>query len=229
MAKVITFFGADAKVGTSMLAQSIAEELTARKKKTLFIQASSLEHDSYIDTKGAMTIDELWPIDPEELTEADVKRIILKHNGLSFIAGIVHPFKMRYFSEILLVKIRELMDKDFDYIVIDGGRDYQYPLPLSALLAADLRYYVMVPDQRSVERFNSTNEHLLKNPHLNTNLNLYSAIVVNKWVKNLGVYSPDQIEKNFGMDIHVVPAVANAAACEVTKQTLSRIRSEERR
>ena len=76
MKEIITFFGGEAKVGTTMICQSFAEELALRGKQVLLLFASSELYDNYIQSDESAGIDELREL--ENVTQGDVKKLINK-------------------------------------------------------------------------------------------------------------------------------------------------------
>lgn len=217
MKDVITFFGGEAKAGTTMLCQSFAEELALKGKRVLLIFASSELYDNYMQIDETAGLDDLREL--EEVTMADVKRLIRKKGDLSFIKGVERPFLIRYFSVELIQKICDAVGNDYDYIVVDGGSNYQYPLPVSALNAATKRYYVLTAKARCVARFRTTHTLLLKSPAVG--LTERDEIILNKYIKNAGAYSQDDVASLFSFKVSTVPKASAGSTCEVTRQTIA--------
>ena len=220
MREVITFFGAEPKVGTTMVAQSVAEELLNAGYKTLLIFASSELYDAYLNTESNETsIDDLREL--ERLEPKDISRVIKTVSGLDYIKGVVKPFKIRYFNPNILPELIEVVRNKYDYIVIDGGSNYQYPLPISALLAADRRFFVVTQNPKAVLKLNNLMETLLASPVFKKK-KTKDELIVNKHAKD-GVYSTDNIQKLLNLNASVVSNVPGSASCEATKQTLNKI------
>lgn len=220
--EVITFFGADAKVGTSMIAQSVAEELAAKKKDVLLIFASQELYDEYIDTDDNHTsIDDIHLVLPDKLQPADISHITQSHNGFDYIKGTVRATELRFFHEEVINAIIHLVAKKYDYIIIDGGHNYQYPLPVYSLLAASKRVYVLTQDYRTVARFNNTLKTILKSRVFTTLAN--EQILINKYSKNEGIYSLDNIKEMFGLGVKTLPKAKAGATCEANRETLMKV------
>ncbi len=217
MKDVITFFGGEAKVGTTMICQSFAEELAAKGKRVLLLFASSELYDNYMQSDETAGIDELR--DLEEITEEDVRKVIRTKGNLSFVSGITRPFLIKYFSPELIKNICDAMADKFDYIVVDGGSNYQYPLPLSALRAATKRYFVIMAKSRCVSRFRTVHGLLLKSPAVG--ITKRDELILNGFARNASAYSPEDIGALFSMDVNIVPKAAAGSACEITRQTIS--------
>lgn len=217
MAKVITFFGGEPKVGTTMTAQCFAEELAKKNANVLMLFASSNIFDDFIkNEEGSMSIDDL--LDIEEITKKDIEKVMRKTSDFWYIKGITHPFWAKYFPVDILQKMCDLLDADFDYIIIDGGSNYQMPLPVSALLASNKRYYVISAKERCVERCKSFINLIVKNPAIG--MHNEDEIILNRYYKNAGSYKPENIKELFNLPVNTIPKVQTAAICEVTKETI---------
>lgn len=220
--EVITFFGADAKVGTSMIAQSVAEELAAKKKNVLLIFASQELFDEFLNTEDNHTsIDDIHLTDPAKLTFNDMEHIIQKTGTFDYIKGCVRPTELRFYHEDILKSIITLVQKRYDYVIIDGGHNYQYPLPVYSLLVATKRVYVVTQDYKTIARFNSTVKTILAADALKTLAS--EEIVLNRYNKNDGIYSAENIKEIFELPITLVPRAKGGASCEANHQTLSRV------
>lgn len=216
MKEIITFFGGEPKAGTTMICQSFAEELALKGKRVLLLFASSELYDNYMQSDESAGIDELR--DLENITEEDVKKLIRTKGNLSFINGIRRPFLIKYFSPELIGKICDIMAGSFDYIVVDGGSNYQYPLPISALRAASWRYFVLTPKARCISRFRTAYGLILKSPTVGVTER--EEIILNKFARNATAYSPEDVAAMFSLEVNVVPKAVAGSTCEITRQTI---------
>lgn len=220
---VITFFGAEAKVGATMIAQSVAEELTQRGRRVLMVFASSEMCDCYIQGAESVKtgIDDL--IDIDEIGDSDIRHVIAKQGKLSYIKGIMRPLRIkrllqpRYFFNRLI----RLTEKDFDYMIIDGGHNYQYPLPIGSLMAAHKCFFVLNPKARAFSRFRILTEILLMT--ISDSMCDEREIILNKVNGREDAYNASHARELFGMEVSQVHEAASSAACEVMNQVISRV------
>ena len=221
MKEVITFFGADAKVGTTMLAQSFAELLAGKKARILLIFASQEMHDSFLNLSenDCNTIDSLRDI--ENLKREDIDAIIMKNGNYDYIGGIKSPFKLRCFKPTLIGEIIEIIGIDYDYVIIDGGHNYQYPLPISSLLCATRRFFVLDQSPRSVSRFRDLDELVLKSNEFKE-IGKRDKIIINKEDRKTAIYSIDQITALFGRNVLSIPMVSGGREAEANCKTFSK-------
>lgn len=221
--KVITFFGAEAKVGTTMIAQSVAEELVQRGMRVLTVFASSEMFDCYVQGSDTVKagIDDL--IDIGDFDEKDIKHVVSKEGGLSYIKGIMRPLRIKrllnpkgFFDRLI-----ELTKKDYDYMIIDGGHNYQYPLPVGALLAAEKCFFLLTPKARAFSRFGVLSEILLVT--ISGAMCEDREIILNKVNGRENAYNINNTRELFGMEVSRIHEAASGSACEVMNQTLSKV------
>lgn len=221
--KVITFFGAEAKVGVTMIAQSVAEELVQRGKRVLLVFASSEMFDCYIQGAEAVKtgIDDL--IDIEDISEADIRHVISKQGELSYIKGIMRPLRIKRLLNPggFFMKLIALTERDFDYMIIDGGHNYQYPLPVGSLLAAEKCFFVLSPKARAFSRFRVLSEILIMT--ISDNMCKDREIILNRISGRDDAYNSGHAKELFGMEVSGVHEAASSSACEVMNQVLSRV------
>ena len=226
-ARTITFFGGDAKVGTTMLSQCAAEVLAQRGAKVLLVFASSEMHDSFIsDTEGTgLGLDFIIGFRPKL---EDIERITNNNGLINYIKGASKMAQVKQFSPYCLSEIKEVISDIYDYILIDGGHNYQYPLPCSALLAGERRYYVMEGCNRSLDRLSDTLDNIVsamasKN---NTKIKVHiedqtdDKIILNKYDKAKAAVTAEVVKGKFKKKVLTVPLAQNGYAAETNNKTL---------
>ncbi|MEF9921722.1 MAG: hypothetical protein RR313_07025 [Anaerovoracaceae bacterium] len=192
MKKIITFFGGDSQVGTTMIAQSVAEIIAKGGNRVALIMASSEYGLDYIDQNQDLSLDDLKTnITNNHLTVEDVKGIMFEHNDISIVPGIKNITTLKYYGEDDIEIMIKPLEKNYDFIIIDAGNNVQYGLSMSALKHSEKRYYVITQQEKSVRRFKNLQQSIL-GP-----LNWNGQIIINKYNGNMAFYSPKQIEEIF--------------------------------
>lgn len=225
MKEIITFFGGDSKVGTTMIMQSFSEELEKRGEKVLMIFASSEAYDEFLEDRMELTIDSLR--ENEEINKADVEKIIYKKDNLSYIRGCDKFLKIRYFNVSLLEKVVEICSQDFDYIVIDGGHNYQYPLPISSLKVATKRYFVLTGNSKTISRFDWMYKNILHAKKVMA-ISDRDEIILNFTEKEDKTYSKEMLEKIYKRKVSTIPKVFNGHFSEDKRETLLKMPNSSR-
>ena len=228
MKKVLTFIGADSKVGTTMVAQSVAETLVKNKQKVLLVLASGEFGDDFISNDTIGCIDELKG--SSVLTTEDALNLInVNKNGLSYVGGSKNIVEIKQFNPNVIDLIIGAVYREFDYIVIDGGHDLHMPLPIGSILYADELYYVFAPNEKAVKRFGYFKDIIISQILKNTNAQrgaagkpaIKEAIIVNKVSKkSIASYSKDQISKIYDLVAFDLPCLDSPEKYELDRKTM---------
>ena len=215
---VITYFGADSALGVTMLAQSVANVLAENKHKVLLILASSNPLFDYFDPKMKFTrsIDELRPsLRSGKITKDDVLNICITHKNLTILPPIKDLTLIRYYKENDLERIINSINNCFEYVIIDGGSNIQYPLSISSLLCAKKLYVVISQQEKTLNRFKLLSETVLKP------LDLEYEVIVNKYNEDSRTYNIKHIQSITKQeDIITIPYCENGWEAEFNKETL---------
>lgn len=224
-AKTVTFFGGDAKTGTTMLAQCVAEALSQRGRKVLLIFASEELHDSYIQGGAGLGLDFIIGFSPKQ---EDIEKITSSNGLFDYIKGVDKIAQVKKFSPYCLSDIKEVVSDGYEYIIIDGGHNYQYPLPCSSLLAGDKRYYVIEGGNRSLDRLTDLFDNIVSAMADRSNDKLrehisggeFDKVILNKYDKAKAAVTPDIIEMKVKKKVITVPLSQNGYAAETNNKTL---------
>lgn len=228
MKKVLTFIGADSKVGTTMVAQSVAETLVKNKQKVLLVLASGEFGDDFISNETIGCIDELKGASVLTTEEA-LKLINVTKNGLSYVGGSRNIVEIKQFNPNVIDILIGAVYKEFDYIVIDGGHDLQMPLPIGSIIYTDELYYVFAPNEKAVKRFGYFKDMIISQILKNVNNQKMAAgkdpvletIIVNKVSKKmLATYSKEQISQIYDLEALDLPYVDSPEKYELEKKTM---------
>lgn len=186
---VIAFFGADSKVGTTMVSQSFAEMLTD-EGTGLFLSLSR----SY---KSAFVRNDIKHIDcfiPEIQSCIAIEKIKIprhpNHSNLHILGGPTDTFDPNGFSLEMAGKMIEALEKVFDWIIIDAGSDMNNPFTYSAVTGALKKFLLFSQNQHCVDK-------LLADFQKWELLNVgFDGFIVNKF-KSFDINGMDRIEKIF--------------------------------
>ncbi len=155
MSKVIAFHGADNKVGTTMITQSIAESIAKKleDRKVLFISLTGDKNCEFNKNSKTFIKNFKANIEGELLTGDNLERSTYRQDNLYIIGGIGNEKNVRdYFpkhGEYILNKAREV----FDLILVDTGSELDQGLALGGLIYSDLRYLVMTQQETAIASY----------------------------------------------------------------------------
>jgi len=155
MGKTISFFGADHKCGTSMVAQCAAEILSASlpELNIILIHAEGAIGNDY--TKAVCeSLDSIRPYLEERLLDAHslVKKSREKSN-LYYISGTsklesafnFHPDMGEYYVKKLA--------EEFDLVICDCGSEIEHGLSLGSIFSSDYLYLVASQSESAIKRY----------------------------------------------------------------------------
>lgn len=154
MAKVIVIFSTKGGVGKSLIAVNLAATLAKDAKKVCVID---------LDTQVVGDMAHMFGISPQKCM-ADLMSYLKKQpqltkkadfvsntkfNNVDFIAGVLKPQQAGYLYPDKFPEVFNLFEKDYDYIIVDAGKNFS-DVFLSALNQANLILLAVTPDVLSV-------------------------------------------------------------------------------
>jgi len=198
--KIIGFFGGDSQVGTTMIAQSLAEFLADHGCKVLLILGSGNYGDTYLKNNPTNSIDDLkadirsGKVDTEELMQS-----LQQKKTLWILPGVRNPLTAKYFPENTYDVLLETGKSRFDYVIIDGGWDYQLGITISALTYCDSRFFVITQQAKSLARYGFYQQQIF-GP-----LGIEGKLIINKYIRDPALFLKKDIlklgEKNDALQI----------------------------
>lgn len=151
------FYGADSKVGTTMIAQVNAEliaEYTDQKVCLLLMGNNPVHYfDSKSDVGGIDTIKiKLFTdiLTKEDLIKSSIKT---KHENLIIIPGPANIQDRRYYQPEHAEKLIDLASKHFDMVIVDAGCDVERGLSVGAVRMAKSKFLVTTQQQNARDEF----------------------------------------------------------------------------
>lgn len=154
MAKRIIIFSTKGGVGKTLVAANLAVSLAQAGKRTCVID---------LDTQVVGDMAHMLGLSPQkciadlmafikkqpQLTKKQDFVIKSKFKNVEFLAGVLKPQQSGHLYAEELPKIFDLLDKDYDYIVVDVGKSFSEVF-LAALNQANLILLVVTPDVLSI-------------------------------------------------------------------------------
>lgn len=215
MAQIIGFFGGDSNVGTTMIAQSVAEILTRENMKTLFIMGSGKAGVEYMEIEGFRTFDCIRSnIISNSLAREDLRQVIFRHRNLYCMGSVDSSFNAFKFPlntyDVLKVQL-----EDFDYIIIDGGCAYNLAMVISALNASDKIFLVLNQQSKTLERFKDSVSRVI-GP-----LGVEYSVILNRYIKDISLLGKKEVEVVIGRDVdYVIPFSELGYQADIEKKSL---------
>jgi len=179
---IVVFFGADNKVGTTMIAQTIAEIIAKNTdKKVLLAFMCGFPGTDYIKGKFPGNIDELKPrLLNKVLSESDIIAECRQVNNLYILEGVNN---FLYRNEYLIEDVEVLLNvisENFDVVILDAGSNIELALCLGSLNASQNRFLVTTPQRKAFDNFQIIYDILYK-----LNISNFS-LIINKFLPEFG-------------------------------------------
>ena len=216
MKHVIGFFGGDSQVGTTMIAQSVAELLKERGKRVLLIRGSGKYGGEFAHAGARSSLDDLKAgIRSGKISEDDLDQVIEEVKGIWVLPSVRNPMSVRYFPENTYEVMLASAGEEFDYIVIDGGEDANSGLMISALNISDDRFFITTQQSKSVHRF------LLLQKNVLEPLQLQGQLIINKYVADPALFLKQDVLSLCGREAaFTVPYIEYGWQAEMEGRTL---------
>ncbi len=214
MAKIISFYGADNKVGTTILAQSFAESLVKKNKKVLFVAFTVDENCDYNNNRNVFIRNFKAKIESGILTSEDILRDAYRENNLYIIGGIGDLDESRDYFPKHGEYFLDVAKQVFDVIVVDNGAELNQGLAVAGLMNADDRFLVLTQQETVLNNY----ENKIKPFEL---LNLdFKVVILNKFAE-YDPYSEGYILKrlNIKNDILKIDLVEDERKMERERKT----------
>lgn len=213
---IVVFFGADTKVGTTMLSQSVAEIIAANSDKKVFLGfMDGFPGTDYFKGGFPGCIDE---IKLRLLNRVlDISEILSECKDVGdnlFVLEGIRNFLYRCEYEIEDAEyLFNILSENFDIVILEAGCEIDLALSFWSLNATNNRYLVVTPQQKTFTKFRAIYAILEK-------LNVSSfSLVMNKYLPEFG--KSYEIADRYGFPLSgELPFLDNGWQAEIENSTL---------
>lgn len=218
MKNIIGFFGGDSQVGTTMIAQSVAECLSQKGRRVLLICGSGKFGEGFWSLSGRHSIDDLKAgVISGRIGEDDLMQAVEECRELWVLPPVRNPLTAKYFPENTHQILLAPLDDQFDYVVIDGGNDVNLGLTISALNLCQKRFFVVTQQNKVLQRYVQMQKSVL------APLGLSGELVINKYQRDPSLFRVQEILTLCGAGSALrVPYVEYGWQAEMEGRTLCR-------
>ncbi|WP_010277394.1 P-loop NTPase family protein [Paenibacillus senegalensis] len=181
---VITFFGADHSVGTTMLATACAELLSRwiQGRIGLFI-LNEQPGTQFLKTKpGAhVGLDEIrMKLFNHILTKKELNETYLTYKNLSVLQGPRNLLANRHYHPEHAERLLNLASTDFDVLLVDAGANIEYGLAVGALTSSQQNFLITTQQEAVKARYERMEQQVFKPLKLNSQ---HFFMIVSKYVR----------------------------------------------
>ncbi|MEG1584940.1 MAG: hypothetical protein RR361_07815, partial [Anaerovorax sp.] len=155
MKNLFVVHGADHKVGTTMISQSIAEYLSNEYKelKVLFITLNGRESAEYVNEAPESIEGIKNHLDSKMIEDIDFTRVCKKRDNFYMLTGIKKEEEQRDYYPHMATYLLETVTQTFDIVIADSGNELDNGLAIGALSATVNRFLVMTQQEAILYRW----------------------------------------------------------------------------
>ena len=215
---LFVFHGVDHKVGTTMIAQSVAEIIANENKslKVLFISLNGRESTEYV-REAPISIDSMkMHIDNKIINSAEFLRSCKHSENFYMLAGVSNEIEERYYYPDTSRYLLETVAPEFDIIITDSGNEIDNGLAIGALSISKEIFLVITQQESILRRYER-----LKGIYDELGINI-TTYVVNKYYDQ-DPYTLDYIADRMQIDkqcISRVESTGYSRQAEIDYKTL---------
>lgn len=152
---LFTFHGADHKVGTTMIAQSVAEIITTDNPglKVLLIAMNGRESAEYF-REAPSGVDTLkFHIDNRTITGEDFLKTCTHKGNFYIMAGISNELEAHYYHPDMAKYLLEEVAPEFDLVIADSGNELDNGLAVGTLVESGEVLFITTQQESAVRRY----------------------------------------------------------------------------
>lgn len=218
---IVTFFGSDSKVGTTITAQAVAETLAAGVYGNIFLcfLNGSPSRDYYNTDNFVSGLDSLKvKIMNEVLTGNELIDTCVNIGNLYILPGVDNIFDVRHYHPKHVEYLINLASKNFSAVIIDAGSRIDYLLSVGALNCTSLRYLVTTQQDSAWRNYQRISEQVFPKVDIDPKSFL---LIVNKYINSSELYTASQIAEMYKSTLAgTLPYVDYGWQAERDKKTL---------
>lgn len=189
---IFTFLGADSKVGTTMVAQSIAELISLQTNKSVFLGfLNGKTSTEYIENSRGQGIDEIkTKLTNKILSFDEFIDVCIKKDNLYILEGASYLPEIKYYHPEDIENLINLISNKFDIIILDTGSNVELGMTIGALNLTSFRFLITTQQESALQNFNKVNEQVLKKLGIKDFM-----LIINKYIDDNMLGSAYEIAK----------------------------------
>ncbi len=217
--KIFTFFGADTKVGTTMISQCVCEKIAQINDRVIYVSLSGQVGNDYTTANVGQSLDLLkTKLQTKVLRKNELSDICKRtEGGYYFLPGPKNRLMLRHYHPEQISYLIEMLEDLFDVIIVDAGSNIELGMTISALNSTPNRFLVTTQQELAFQRFKDLEYQVLKKLSIDQFL-----LIVNKNISNPALNTPAQLAKKYGLShISCLPFMEYGWQCEQEKMSLN--------
>ncbi len=192
---IITFFGADSKVGTSMIAQSVAEKLSENEglKVLLIILDGSPGMDYVLKFEESLSIDTVRAkVINHILSNNELIDVCTELDKLYILQGTQSLLYRKYYQpEHIESLLRQLADI-FDVVVVDGGSNVELGMTIGALNSSCHKFLIVTQQSTCLRHYKQIQSQILSKLEIKD-----FCMIINKYINNEQLFDKHRLSHEY--------------------------------
>lgn len=221
---IFTFFGADTKVGTSMVVSSLAQAIAQRNEMLVVLPLDGSYGNAYINFDSKYGLEDIrTKLMTRILSDQELREMCIPvQKGYAVLPGIRNILNMNTYHpdqiEFLLKKLSGI----FDVVLIDAGSRIDIGMTLAGLNVTQNRFLVTTQQEGTYQQFSRVKKQVLDRLQITEFL-----LVVNKYIETPELPRSGTMAERYGaIQAAVLPYMEFGWQCEKEKSTLLDFRSK---
>jgi MinD-like ATPase involved in chromosome partitioning or flagellar assembly len=197
--KIVTFIGADSKVGVTMVSQSIAEIISVNTDlKVCFMLLNECKGGNYFQNPQNKSIDNIRSkLSSKLINNEDILNVSIRINKkLYIIPGPADILNMRYYFPEDLELLIDKASKMFDILIIDSGSKIDSALTTAALNSTCHKILVTTQQNNAINNYEKISSQIFDLMGLNYK---EFMIVINRYRNLTYLFSVSELTNMFQM------------------------------
>ncbi|MDO4553044.1 MAG: hypothetical protein Q4C22_05855 [Bacillota bacterium] len=155
MKRLFTFHGADHKVGTTMLAQSVAELITSsyREVRVLLVSLHGGPGSEYVDRAGESVENLRAYLENRVLSKKELLKACRRSENFYMLAGVENLLETREYFPAMVEYLLETVEEEFQIVVADSGNEIDNGLAAGALQLSRDNFLVLSQRETALSRW----------------------------------------------------------------------------
>jgi len=212
MNRVVTFYGADHKCGTSMISLCVAKSISklCPSLKVLLIYIDNKSSEAYSPKIGE-NLSRIWPYINEQILDLDELEYKAQYdNNLSIIGGINMTDPEERFNTIGCEYLFSRCRERYDIIICDAGTEITRALCFGSILASDEVNMVIAQKESALKKMEIESSFYKK---MNINFSYY---ILNKYDRD-NAYSKKYCAKRLEVSEDLFNCIADSGYGDIAE------------
>lgn len=204
--QVVTLYGAQSKVGVTMICQALTEYLanTNPDKNVILLHCDGKEGTNYSSIKHESCIDDIKvQLESDVLTADELISACVNKNNLYTLQGTKQLKERKGYHPASIEKLFHICREEFDIVVVDAGSSIDMGMAIGSLIHSDVNLLVTTQQAGSITSYLSKKHQILNELAID-----FGMLIINKFAFSSGRFLPEEKTLSEKYEIREVQTVS---------------------